>query len=374
MGRPIQHKFVANSQIITSAAVITTTAASPYQLTNPFPVGDLVYQDLNLRFSGNLNCATGGGSVVTDGGLRFIRSVYFSTPQHQMVVEDVDGILLNDMMEVIDKTSYPRNDVTGTGAATTPTFNYALKLPFKDLMSFNASDLGLDVLRSGNPLLQINTGVYTDFVSGGAAADSVQAFTMESHLRMDPGPVTDPDLPTEFMPYMGKLTFPVSTTVAQQQIFLAFGDRIYKRIFVTQRNSSTNARLNNTIVGVNDTDRLSLKINSNFPWVDRVEWLALQYQNCIDYRRSAMPNGVAVIDFVKQILGGVDPDNPRGGSAGPKLSDALSVLSKNQGTLELDIDVTTVSNGTLRIGYDAVKILPLGARRPAPAPASPARA
>lgn len=370
MGRPIQTKTVQNSQIVASTAPITTAAPSPFQLTNPFPVGDIVYQDLNFRLSGNINTATGGGATVVDGGLQFIRALYFSTPQHNMIVEGVDGILLHDMQTVEQGKEPIHDDVQNTAAGATDTFEYYLKLRFKDLESFNAEDLGLDVLRSGQPLLQMNLGVYSDFVSGGSATDTLQVFTMETTLRMDPGPI-DPTFqaPREFMPYKGVLKYPISATVAQQQIYLAFGDRIIKRLYVTQRNGSTLARLANTIIGANDTDRISLKINSNFPWFDRVEWIALQDQNASDYGLDAMPVGVGVLDFVQRILGGTQSRDGLvkvGGEAGAKLSDALSVLSKDQGTMELDVDVTSVSNGQLWIGYDAVKILPQGARRPAP--------
>lgn len=372
MGRPIQRKYVSNNTPF--AASVTTAAPAPFQLTSPFPVGDMVYQSIGLRWSGKINSTTGGGTVVTDGGLQFLRAIYLSTPQHTMIVENVDGIMAHDMMTIRERFHPTHSDISGTGAATTPTFEYFLRIPFKDLEAYSAPDLGMDVLRSGNPLLQINLGVYGDFVSGGAAADSVDSScALETSVILDPGPVTDPDLPSQFQPYYGTARFPISTTVAQYQMFLAFGDRIIKRLFVAQRNSSTLARLANTIIGAADTDRISLKINSNFPWVDRLEWKQLQDENAIDYKLSAMPTGVAVIDFVQRILGGTDSSTSTlGGAAGAKLADALSTLSKNQGTLELDADVTTVSNGIVLVGYEAAKILQPGARRPAPAPASPA--
>lgn len=372
-GRPIQTKFVANSQIVTSSAKVTTTAASPFQLTNPFPVGDLIYQDLNLRISGNVDLATGGGTAVVDGGLQFIRALYLSTPQHNMIVEGVDGILLSDMQTCENHKDPRKVDISSTAVGDDGTvaaqFEYYLKLPFKDLRGFDAQDLGLDVLRSGQPLLQLNTGVYTDFVAGGAAADAVEVYTMESHLRLDPGPIDPaseaPGGDVALMPYRGVLKVPISSTVAQYQIFLAFGDRIIKRLYITQRNGSTLARLANTVIGAADTDRVSLKINSNFPWYDRVEWNALQAQNQNDYQLTGMPTGVAVMDFVQEVLGG-SGNGIKGGISGAKLADALSVLSKNQGTLELDADVTTSTNSQIWIGYDAAKPLPAGAQRPTP--------
>lgn len=364
--RPEQQKFVANSQIVVSSSPVTTTAQSPTQISNPFPIGDLVYNSLEFSITGNLNMITGGGTVVTDGGLVFLQAIYLSTPQHNMIWEGIDGIMAHDMERYEERNAPTHSDVSATTVSTTPTFRYGLRIPFKDPQQFNFNDTGLDVLRSGQPLLQINTGVFTNFVSGGAAADTVQTYTIESHLRMDPGPIEPAkgDAPTRFMPYRGVLKVPISSTVAQYQIFLAFGDRIIRRLYVTQRNGSTLARLNNTIIGAAETDRISLKINSNFPWVDRLEWTALQQQNQRDYGLAAASNGVGCIDFFRRVLG--NPD----GQAGAKLSDALSVLSKNQGTLELDVDVTTVSNGQLWIGYDAVKFIPQGALRPSPNPAT----
>lgn len=374
MGRAVQYKTVANSQIVTSSAKVTTTSPSPFQLTNPFPIGDLVYQSLELRISGNLNEATGGGTVNTDGGLQFIRQLYFSTPQHTMIIEGVDGILLHDMMVVKSRGPVIHVDAPNTNAGGTPSFEYYLPLNFKDLESYNFADTGLDVLRSGSPFLQLNLGVYTDFVTGGAAADGVNTYTLETSLRLDPGPVNvATDAPLRFQPYLGVFKFPVTQTGLQQQIFLAFGDRIYKKIFITQRNSSTLFRLANTIIGVNDTDRLSLIINSNFRFVDRMEWLALQDMNAKDYRLASMPTGMGVLDFTQVPMGQNDSQQSTGtknssGQGGYKLSNALSVLSKNQGTLELDADLTNVSNGQLWVGYDCVKILQAGARRPAPPP------
>jgi hypothetical protein len=378
MGRAVQYKTVANSQIVTSSAEVKTTAPSPFQLTNPFPIGDLVYQSLPLRISGSLDCTTGGGTVNTDGGLQFIRQLYFSTPQHTMIVEGVDGILLHDMGVIKSRGPMIHSDAPNTTVSTSPAFEYFLELMFKDPEAYRFADQGIDVLRSGSPFLQLNLGVYTDFVTGGAAGDGVKTYNLETSLRLDPGPinVTD-DAPQKFQPYLGVFKFPVTQTGLQQQIFLAFGDRIYKKIFVTQRNSSTLVRMANTLIGVNDTDRLSLIINSNFRFVDRVEWLALQDWNAKDYRLAAMPTGVGVLDFTQLLFGqndsvavaggGTVPKN-HAGQGGYKLSNALSVLSKNQGTLELDADLTTVSNGQIWVGYDAVKLLQAGAMRPAPTP------
>ena len=368
MGRPTQRKFVARSAPL--AAAVTTTSPAPVQITNPFPVGDIVYESLNLRFAGAFTTTTGGGVVVTDGGLQFIRALYFSTPQHSMIVEGLDGIMLHDMQAIEEGHHPTHDDIASVGAGDNPSYEYFLKLAFKDFLSYDIQDTGLDVQRSGQPLLQLNLGINTDFVSGGDTGDAVAATAiLSSFLRMDPGRI-DPasEAPQNWMPYRGVLKVPISATVSQYQIYLAFGDRIIKRLYVTQRNGSSLARLANTIIGANDSDQISLKVNSNFPWFDRMEWLALQDANCSDYKLSAMPVGVGVIDFWQPVAGG-SGDGRKGGQAGAKLADALSVISKDQGTLELDVDVTTVTNGQLWIGYDAVKVLPAGARRPAPEPA-----
>lgn len=370
MARTIQRKKVATSNIITAANAIAGSAAGPnFQLSQPFPVGDNVYDTLKLRLYGTLNLGVGGGAVVPDGGLEFLQKINLSTPSHGPIVENIDGILLHDMLTVKNGKHPLHNDPASTVKNGTGAWEYSLTIPFKDWDGFSGNDLGLDTQKSGQPLLELGLGSYQDFVAGGSAADGVNVVTLDSHVLMDPGPVTDPDLPTRFMPYYGKFQFPVVATVTRQSLYLAFGDRIQKRLYVTQRDySQQQSRLPNNVVGVNETDRISLKVNSNIIFIDDIGWGALQRENEDDYGLPSMPTGMAVCDFVRWVLGGQDETNPRGGGAGAKLSDALSLLSQNQGTCELVLDVTSGNSPSplIVVGYESAKIIPLGARRSAP--------
>lgn len=350
MGRPSLKKFVNRTNI--AATAITTTQPSPTIVQVGFPVGDTLYKKLNLSYRGSLALTTSGaGTIITRGGLQFLRSIRFETDKHGLIVDGVDGIMLHQMQTVRNRVRPPNNDISSAGSGA-PTYSYALEIPFFDPASARPEDLGLD-LYGARPTLTTQVGVVTDFISGGTySAESVDNYPQEIHAEVDPGPVSPSDGPL-LMPYWGVRKENISSTATQYQIILPYGDRVYKRIFITQRDSSTLGEIANTVLGVNATDRLSLKVNG-YSWVDNLQWLALQDQNAQDYGLASMPTGVGVLDFI--------PRRARG----HMLSDALSVVNNVAGTIELDIDVTSVSNGQVWLGFEAAKPIPAAALRPRP--------
>lgn len=352
MGRPSLSKFVNNTDA--AATAITTTQVSPTVIQTGFPVGDILYKRLLLRYSGNLNIvSSGAGTIVTRGGLQFLRSVSLETDKHGKLVDGVDGIMLHVMQTVKGHARPVNTDVT-SAATGTPTFEYGLELPFIDVNAARPEDVALD-LYGARPTLTTQTGIFTDFVSGGSNSTAqVQVYRQEVHVDMDPGPVDIAADGPLLMPYLGVYKYPILATARATQIGIPYGDRVYKRIFITQRNGSTLAELNNTILGANDNDRVTLKVNG-FPWIDNIEWLALQDMNAADYELAAMPTGVGVLDFC--------PRRARGYMH----SDALNVINNAVGTAELLLDATTVSNGQIWLGWDAMKPILPGALRPRPA-------
>ncbi len=352
MGRPSLSKFVNNTDI--AATAITTTQPSPTVVQTGFPVGDILYKRLLLRYSGSLSITSSApGTVVTRGGLQFIRAITLETDKHNRLVDGMDGIMIHVMQTVKSRARPVNTDISATTTGS-PTFEYAIEIPFIDSDAARPEDVSLDLF-GARPTLTTQVGVVADFVSGGTnSVLSVASYKQEIHVEMDPGPVDIAADGPLLQPYLGVYKYPVTSTARATQVGIPYGDRVYKRIFICQRNGSTLAELNNTILGANDNDRLSLKING-FPWIDNIEWLALQDQNASDYELAAMSTGVGVLDFC--------PRRARGYMH----SDALNVINNAVGTAELLLDATTVTNGQLWLGWDAMKPILPGALRPRPA-------
>lgn len=348
MGRPSLKKFVNRTQIASTA--ITTAAPSPTIVQVGFPVGNVLYKKLNLSYRGTLSLtASGGGTTVTRGGLQFLRSLKLETDKHGAIVDGLDGIALH-VLETIRKGVRPPNTDISANTTGAPTYNYALEIPFFDPNAARPEDTGLDMY-GARPTLTTQVGVVGDFISGGTySVESVDSFPQEISCEVDPGPVDPSDGPL-LMPYWGVRKEPITSTTTQYQIILPYGDRVYKKIVITQRDGVTLEELANAPI-VN-TARLSLKVNG-YSWYDNKEWAALQDENAQDYGLTAMPTGVGVLDFI--------PARARGFM----LSNALSVVNNVAGTIELDIDVVTASGDQLWILMECCKPIPPAALRPAP--------
>lgn len=350
MGRPSLRKFVNRTDI--AATDIGATQPSPTVIQIGFPVGNVLYKKLNLSLRGTLSItSSAAGTIVTRGGLTFLRSLRFETDKHGLIVDGIDGIMLHDM-EFIRKGVRPPNTDIASAATGAPSYIYGLEIPFFDPDAARPEDLGLDMY-GARPTLTSSYGLFEDFIDGGTNSVAlVDTYNQEVHVEVDPGPVSPADGPL-LMPYWGVKKEAISSTATAYQIILPYGDRVYKRLYITQRDGVTLESLANTVVGVNASDRLSVKVNG-YSWLDNVQWLALQDQGAQDYKIAAMPTGVAVVDFV--------PRRARG----HMLSDALSVVNNVAGTIELVIDVTTATGDQLWLGFEAAKPIPAAALRPAP--------
>lgn len=350
-------KFIRNSQVASGSSVIAATQASPVNVSDNWEVGNLTYESLCLNIYGSLDLtATAAGQLVERGVLRFLRELNFGTDKHNRIVDRLDGVSLN-LIQMIHRRRRPvANDIDDT-ATGTPAFEMAFEIPFLDEEAVRPEDTVLDMLIS-RPYLETTYGIPQsaangDMIIGGTyTLAECDALNQEVHVNTNPGPVDNAKEGPVSVPYWGILKYPVTSTVTQQQIGLSYGDRGIKKLFITQRNGTTLAELNNTVIGNNRTDRLSLNLNG-FRFVDNLQWTALQAENASRYGLDAMPPGAAVLDFAPKRANGF------------RLSNILNVLTNINGTLELLCDVTGSTTNQLWILYEAVKPLPTGAQRPA---------
>lgn len=340
--RPSQYLVVSST---TSAPASTATPASQ-RINTGWPVGDVILKELMLHIRSKTSANT---SMVTNGRKIFLRSLRFKTEKHGYVLDDIDGVMAW-FMSWADQTMGQghQSDVTNADGGT------FMKFPFYDRHAYRQEDCGLDLLRVARPELELVFGPPSDIESTGGT--TLSNLDVDVSVEVDPGRIDDPanDGP-KALPYKNTVKVTISATATAFQISLGYGALSIRRLFITQRNSSTLAILNNTIIGANLTDRISFKING-FPWVDGVRWDHTQNRNLMDYQKFDSTQGVGIIDAQR--------DQTYGG----KVSESYNTVSPNNGRADLFLDVTTGSNTAIWIGFDAVRAIPDGAKRPTPAP------
>lgn len=340
--RPSQLLVVSST---TSAPANANTPASQ-RINTGWPVGDIILKELLLHVRSNLSANT---SMVANGRRIFLRSIRFKTEKHGYVLDDIDGVMAWFMSWTDQYTGQGhQSDVTNADGGT------FMKFPFYDRQAYREEDTGLDLLRVARPELELVFGPPSDIESTGGT--TLSNLDVDTSVEVDPGRIDDPvnDGP-KALPYKNAMKITISATATAFQISLGYGALSIKRLFITQRNSSTLAILNNTIVGANKTDRVSFKING-FPWVDGVRWDHIQNRNLMDYIKYDSTQGVGIIDA------------ERAQTYGGKVSECFNTVSPNNGRADLFVDVTTGSNTALWIGFDAIRAIPDGAKRPTPAP------
>lgn len=341
--RPSQEVVVSSS---TSAPASTAVPASQ-RINTGWPVGDTILKEIVLHIRSKVSTAM---TMVANGRLIFLNSLRFKTEKHGYIIDDVDGVMLR-MMSWADQPNGQGHQFD----VTTADAGHFLKLPFYDRMGYREEDCGIDLLRVARPELELVFGAPSQIES---SAGSLSNLDVDVSAEIDPGRIDDPanDGPRA-MPYKNVLKVTISATATAFQISLGYGSLNIRRLFLSQRTSTTLAIANNTIIGANVTDRVSFKING-FPWRDGIRWDHIQNKNLMDYERFDATQGVGIIDGQrKQTYGG-------------KVSESYNTVSPNNGRADLFVDVTAAANGAVWVGFDAIRAIPDGAKRPSAAPAT----
>ncbi len=235
----------------------------------------------------------------------------------------------------------------------TPALDWTFRIPFADKNFLRSYDTLLDMLKS-RMTIKVTLGIVTDMVSGGTYTGTFVVTTPSVDIWADiirnpnpaSGQVNGVQITSE-LPIMQRSIevrkFDVTSTSTGFKFPLPFGDRIYRRIILQQRNSSSLAELSTVITA---TQNVGIEING-FPWVQTIPWGALNARNKQDYQMETLPTGIAVMEF----------------SPEQRIGDMLNTLSQDQGTMNLVADVTSVSNGSLWAILDCLKPIPPQARR-----------
>ncbi len=402
-GRFDVSQFVDSQTVAATASPITVKPPTQTKLDKAWPVGDLLYKTLLLRFAGNL--LNGGNYTANNQGgiLAFLQNLVVRTDLHQELVDNVDGLSLYLMLcakakAYVGSLTIPGNATVGQD----PAFEASFPIPFFDTELVRPQDTQLDVLRA-QPIVRAQFDVASQF-GGDTVSLEVENLLLNATVDYDPGPITkmytglsnpdgSPQIKTDepiFQPYYFILPVPLFTSRTKAlRIPLPYSDRIYRRIHVWQRASGSNQQATGMLSQL-ETDVIALKLNgfNITPGLYQKD-LASRMESRYGTAPLCAPLGgkgdaaftpnpwqqsgrgaTLILDFEN------DP------TLGNRLSEAVSVVSPNNGTLVLEIDVSAPQNSGdyILIGCECVKPLVGGAQsaRPiagaapkAPIPAAP---
>jgi len=358
MSRPLQYRSVNNTSIATSAGPIAATGnLSPFTITQGMPTGDLMVYEWYLRFYGtHVLTTSAAGTVTANGSEIFIRQITLASDKHSTIVDQVDGLGLFRINQFRYGTA-PYN-VTAATASTSAGQNIETNLVLS--MSIGSSlptyirpyDSILDLSRS-RPYVVVQTGSPAgDIITGGTnSVNTVGPFSLEIDARVLNGPIIEPGDPLgrtpetpEWMPHLQLIRYTITAAGNSIRIPLPYGDRIYRRVYISQRTSTTFAEANNTMIA--GTGLVGIEVNS-FPWADRMQNATLQAYNKLNFQTETLPAGWTTLDFDET----------------GRYADFLSVLDKNNGTCNLIVDVLAPANPSLYIYLESYKPIPDGALR-----------
>jgi hypothetical protein len=352
MARLQRPRNYGQTQIATSGSPIGLTQLSPAVITNGLPTGDLLATGLILRLSGSLNLTTSSaGTTVTSGNLIFLRSLSIETDKHGILAQGLDGIMLN-RINLFEFGTAPESTNIAANTTGTPVFNSTFRFPFQ-LKWGNAKeglrpyDTILDMLLA-RLTVKIQLGIVTDFITGGTYTGTYAADVTNLDISGDvvDNPVVSPadqSMLPAFQRSLDVLKFPITATATGFRISLPYGDRIYNRIYVAQRNTTSLAELATVIIA---TGLVGVAVNGNYV-MDPTPWAEIAGNNKDEYQIETMPTGFICLDFGKT----------------NRIPDWLNVNTRQNGTLELVVDVTSVTAGSLWIGIDSIKNIQPQAQR-----------
>jgi len=353
MGKPIVQRHVADNLIPTFG-----TSQPVVQITDRnFPAGDELMFAVSLRYKGEFDTTAAAGAPVTDGALKILRGLTVESDKHGKLVDGLDGLTIHRVNQFESDAKPASADCASNADATTFSALHRVTLFDEDRL-VRPLDLALDVMKS-RITVKRQYGVVTDIQSAGTAPQIIN-MREDISVEVQPGPINPgvnpesgarddaySELPA-LMPVKEVILVPITATQAAMRIQLPYGDRIYRRIYLSQRTiAPANGLVTEVSNIVSENAAISLKHNYE-PRVDRLTWAELSDRNKQDFKfQNALPTGWACIQF----------DRTR------RIPDMFPVLSKESQNLFLEVDVTTQTNAFLLLCLDSLKPIPTQADR-----------
>ncbi len=270
-----------------------------------FPLGDMLF-DLVLRVEGTAT----GGSAKTNGEKGILKSITLESNAHGRIYDDIDGLGLYRIVEML-------MGVAGVAAHGGTTFSCNFRMPLCFNRTARPYDMGM-LLKGVSPTLIIQSGVMADVITGGTTLDTGNiSVSFRTVPNPTPGRVPPGEYPS-WMPYIQRLVCTPAAT-GKYEIELPTADRDIHQIFISQRNTTTDAEVTDEVTA--ESTEISLKASKDYP-VERVRWTDLANDMAQEYGLTSMPSGWNVLDFVES----------------KRLRDALNVKDVPKGNLWLTLD------------------------------------
>lgn len=338
----------------TVPAFVSTQPAQQV-LDRGFPSGDEGIVALNVRYKGTFTVTTAGGSPVTDGGKKILRSLTVETDKHGKIVDGLDGLSLDRVSRFENGAAPASTDCASNASGTT--FGAQFRIAFADdRRHYRPFDTLLD-MKNSRMTVKRQYGLVTDVQSAGTTP-SVSAIREDISAEVLPGPLNpgiDKDKGTEderfseipsYVPVKEKLLIGgyggnIPTQNAYK-IALPVGDRIYRRIYISQLTYDTNGLPTEVATVITENAGVSLKIGRDVI-IDRTTWGELADRAKMIAQVETMPTGWNFIDF--DYTG--------------RIKDMLDVYQYQAGiAANLEIDTTNISNAGIVVILDSLKLIP----------------
>lgn len=349
MAKATLSRNIDRFSVVSSAIATSVTPALAVRDQN-FPTGDTLLRSLTIRYDANMG-GTSTPTRVTNGHIFYLNALTVETDKHGKIVDAVDGLLFY-VMNIFDFGATGLATALTATPADTDVPSCSWIVPFSMYKGVRPYDTNLDVIKS-RPKVSSQYGPGTNLWTQAGGSPVIDDNIQSIEGKYLPGPIETRDdasqgLSSELPVWMRSFeqqVVPITATAARYQIAIPFGDRIYRRIFITQRNLSTKIEMSNVIAA---TAEISFYMN-NVPIVDRRRFCDIQAENKLNYALEALPTGVCVLDF--------DADFQE------RYFDMLWSLTRDSGNAYLYIDVTTQTNASILLGFDSLKPINDAAKR-----------
>ena len=320
-----------------TGGTIGASAPAAVQSGQGLPTGNMLLTDLLLGVNQNLTIGT-GTTPQTDGELLLADSIYVDTDKHGPLIENVDGLGLSRMLQLI----YGARPQTTAVAASTGNYYSGWRIPFaipENAHALRPYDSALD-LNNARMSARVQFNALSAALGTVGTATSIPTVTWGGRLVYGPD---GSELPT-YVPVFKLKKVTISAAATGFQIPLDFGGLVYGAIGIAQRNSSTLAERTDVITA---GSKIRVDVNGRDA-VLPMELRDLQAYTKVANEFETHPPAWAFLDFYSQ---------------SGRMADAIDTIGQ-QGNMNLYVDVAAPANAALWVYTWGWKPIPPTALRP----------